>query len=98
MIIRGQFIKRHKWWFGPPHQGRFDIFNDDGQRVQLDPSYQRHITFACKGCYQLQPHHRLGIITPTYHRYQFTDPERMDSLVSLGRLYVHNLCPRLLHN
>ena len=35
MIIPGQFIKNHKWWFGPPHQGRFDIFNDDGQNVQL---------------------------------------------------------------
>ena len=34
IIILGQFIKRRKWWFGPPHQGRFDIFNDDGQRVQ----------------------------------------------------------------
>ena len=33
IIIPGQFIKRRKWWFGP-HQGRFDIFNDDGQRVQ----------------------------------------------------------------
>ena len=30
----------------------------------LDPSYQRHITFACTGCYQLHLHHRLGIITP----------------------------------
>ena len=25
----------------------------------LDPSYQRHITFACTDCYQLEPpHHR----------------------------------------
>ena len=64
----------------------------------LDPSYQRHITFACTGCYQLHPHHRLGIITLTYHRYQFTDHKRMDSLVSEGRLYAHSLCPRLLHN
>ena len=28
----------------------------------LDPSYQSHITFTCTGCYQLHPHHRLGII------------------------------------
>ena len=34
IIIRGQFIKHRKWWFGSPNQGRFDIFNDDGQRVQ----------------------------------------------------------------
>ena len=27
-------IKRCKLWFLSPHQGRFDIFNDDGQRVQ----------------------------------------------------------------
>ena len=25
IIIPGQFIKRRKWWFGPPHQGRFVI-------------------------------------------------------------------------
>ena len=25
IIIPGQFIKRRKWWFGPPHQWRFDI-------------------------------------------------------------------------
>ena len=30
---------------------------------RLDPSYQRHITFACTGCYQLYPHRRLAIIT-----------------------------------
>ena len=35
IIIREQFIKLCKWWFGTPHQGRFDIFNDYGQRVQL---------------------------------------------------------------
>ena len=65
--IPGQFIKRRKWWFGPPHQGRFDIFNDDGiECSRLDPTYQRHITFACTGCYQLHPHHRLGIITPDF--------------------------------
>ena len=34
IIIRGQFIKGRKWWFDPPHQGRFDIFNDEGQRVR----------------------------------------------------------------
>ena len=40
-------------------------FNDDGRECsRLDPTYQRHITFACTGCYQLHPHHRLGIITP----------------------------------
>ena len=25
IIIPGQFIKRRKWWFGSPLQGRFDI-------------------------------------------------------------------------
>ena len=53
-------------------------FNDDGQRVPLArPVLQRHITFACAGCYQLHAHHRPGIITPTCCRYQFTSPERM---------------------
>ena len=59
---------------------------------RLDPSYHRHITFACTGCYQLHTHHRLGIITLTYHQYQFTDHERMDSLVSYGKMYAHNIC------
>ena len=31
IIIPGQFIQRRKWWFGPPYQGRIDIFNDDGR-------------------------------------------------------------------
>ena len=35
-------------------------FNDDGRECsRLDPTYQHHITFACTGCYQLHPHHRL---------------------------------------
>ena len=50
----GQFIKRHKWWFGPSHLGHFDILTMMGRECsRLDPSYQRHITFACTGCYQL---------------------------------------------
>ena len=57
--VPGQFIKRRKWWFGPPHQGRFDILTMMGRECRLDPTYQRHITFACTGCYQLHPHHRL---------------------------------------
>ena len=62
--MRGKFIKRRKWWFGPPHQGRFDILTMMCTECsRLDMSYQRHITFACTGCYQLHPHHRLGIIT-----------------------------------
>ena len=56
IIIPGQFIKRLKWWFSPPNQGRFDIFNDDDRECsRLDPTYQRHITFACAGCYQTTP-------------------------------------------
>ena len=47
IIIPGQFIKHRKWWFGSPHQGRFDIFNDDGRECSwLNPTYQRHITLA----------------------------------------------------
>ena len=50
----------------------------------LDPSYQRHITFACAGCYQLHAPITVQalLLLPTYCRYQFTNPERMDSLVS----------------
>ena len=49
-IIPGHFIKRRKWWFGPPHQERFDISTMMGRECyRLDPSYQRHVTFACAG-------------------------------------------------
>ena len=67
----------------PPCEQRRITFNDDGQRVQLArPSYQRHIIFACTGCYQLHPHHRLGIIIPDVLPVPIYRPERMDSLVS----------------
>ena len=40
-------------------------FNDDNRECsRLDPTYQRHITFACTGCYQLHPHHRLRLYYP----------------------------------
>ena len=40
-------------------------FNDDEQRVQLArPELPAPHYIACTGCYQLDPHHRLGIITP----------------------------------
>ena len=67
IIIPGEFIKHCKLWFWSPHQGRFDIFNDDEQSAcsRLDPINQRHITFCM---YRLlpttPPHHCLGIITP----------------------------------
>ena len=34
VIIPEQFIKHRKLWLWSPHQVRFDIFNDDEQRVQ----------------------------------------------------------------
>ena len=44
---------------------------------------------ACTGCNQLHPLHYLdseggvvALLPPTYRWYQFTDPGRMDSLVS----------------
>ena len=80
-------------------KGNF-TFNDDWQSAVGSPlSYLRHITFAWTGCYQLHNHHRLGIITPVYHQYQFSDPKRMNSLVwlSWGRLYARKLCLRLFH-
>ena len=82
-LICGQFIKRHKWWFGSPHQGRFYILMMMGRECsRLDPSYQRHITFACTGCYQLHPHHRLSIITPDLSPVPIYQLERMNNLVS----------------
>ena len=67
----------------PPCEQRSTTFNDNGQRVQFARSELPAPHYICM--YMLlptTPHHRLGIITPTYCRYQFTDPERMDSLVS----------------
>ena len=56
IIISRQFIKCCKWWFGPHHiKGALTFFNDDGQSAMLNPSYQCHIIFPCKGCYQLHP-------------------------------------------
>ena len=63
-MIHGQFIKCRKWWFGAPHQERFDILTMMGRECsRLEPSNQRHFTFERVGCYQLHPDHRLGIIT-----------------------------------
>ena len=63
------------------HQANFDILTMMSRECnRLDPSYQRRITFAYTGLYQLHPHHRIGIITPTYRRYQVTDLECMGEL------------------
>ena len=70
-------------------KGAFNIFYEDGQRVQLKAPHL-HVQAATK---YTPPPRRLGTITQTYHRYQFTDPERMDSLVSQGTMFAHNLCP-----
>ena len=51
----------------------------------LDPSYQRHITSASTGCYRLHPYHPLCIVTPTYRRYQFIDPEKMNRIAWSAR-------------
>ena len=46
-------------------KGALRFFNDDDRECsRLDASYQRLITFACTGSYQLHPHHLLRIITP----------------------------------
>ena len=47
----------------PVNRGALHLIMMSRECSWLDPSYQRHITFVCKGCYQLHPHHRLGIIT-----------------------------------
>ena len=83
VLIPGQFIKRRKLWFWSPRQGRFDILTMmDRECSSLDSSYRRHITFACTGCYQLHPHHRLGIITRDLSPVPIFRPGRMDTLVS----------------
>ena len=81
IIISGQFIKHHKWWFGPQHQGRFDISTMMGRECsRLDPSYQRHIHIQAATNYT--PITVSALLPSTYRLYQFTDPEKMDLLVS----------------
>ena len=61
----------------PPCEQRRITFNDDGRECSwLDQSYQRHITFLCTGCYQLHPHHRLGIIIPYLSPVPIYRPEK----------------------
>ena len=56
IIISEQFIKRRKLWIWLPHQGRFDIFNDDQQRVQQTLSELPPPYYICMySCYQLHP-------------------------------------------
>ena len=100
IIISRQFIKRRKWWFGPPHQGRFDIFNDDGRECsRLDSSYQRHITFACTGWYQLHPHHRLGIIIPRLIAGTNLPTRNFDRGTVIAKLWSRNFdCGTLITN
>ena len=68
----------------PPCQQRRITFNDGGQRVQLARTELPAPHNICM--HRLLPTTPLitvfALLPPTYCRYQFTDPERMDSLVS----------------
>ena len=74
IIIPGQFIKRRKWCFGPPHQGRFDILTMISRKCsRLDPSYSATLhlhVHAATNCTPitvqslLSPTHQLAVITP----------------------------------
>ena len=91
LVLRNVLIIKIPWQFikhrDEHNKGAFTFINVGRKYSRLDPSYQRHITFAC-----------TGIITPIYRLYQFTDHKGMDSLVNWGKMYARNLCPRLLHN
>ena len=68
-----------------PSEQRCITFNDDGQRVQLARPELPAPHYICM--YRLllttpSPITVYALLPPTYCRYQFTDPERMDSLVS----------------
>ena len=68
----------------PTCEQRRITFNDDGQRVQLARPELPAPHYICM--YRLLPTTPSftvkALLPPTYCRYQFTDPERMDSLVS----------------
>ena len=68
----------------PPCEQRNIILNDDGQRVQLARPELPAPHYICM--YRLlpttPPSPSRHYYPPTYSRYKFTDPERMDSLVS----------------
>ena len=53
--IRIQCTSHHH----PVNRGALHLTMMGRECSWLDPSYQRHIAFACTGCYQLHPHHRL---------------------------------------
>ena len=65
IIIPGQFIKRRKWWFGPPHQGRFYILammaeSAVGSTRLTSATLYLHVQAAIN----YTPITVLGIITP----------------------------------
>ena len=65
IIIPDQFIKRRKWWFGPPHQGRFDILtmmaeSALGSTRLTSATLHLHVQAAIN----YTPITVLGIITP----------------------------------
>ena len=65
----------------PPCEQRRITFNDDGQRVQLArPKLPAHLHVQAATNYT--PITVQALLPPTYCRYQFTDPDRMDSLIS----------------
>ena len=56
IIIPGQFIKRRKWWFVPPHQGRFDILTIMGRECScLDRVTSTTLHLHVQGYYTIEP-------------------------------------------
>ena len=75
-----------------PCEQRRIPFNDEGQRVQVARPDLPAPHYICM--YRLLPNtppSRLGIITPTYCRYNFTDHERMDIRYPIFNS-VSNIC------
>ena len=62
----------------PPCEQRHTIFNDDGQTRGTSATLHLHVQAATN----YTPITVQALLPPTYCRYQFTDPERMDSVVS----------------
>ena len=62
----------------PPCEQRHITFNDDEQTRLTSATLHLHVQAAIS----YTPITVQALLPPTYCRYQFTDPERMDSLVS----------------
>ena len=82
--ISGQFIKRRKWWFGPPHQGHFDILTMMGREWSRLPTTPQSPS----------RHYYPRLIAGT----NLLTPKGWIAWLAKADCTRITFCPRLLHN